>query len=786
MPNARTSLIAPGADRILHWEAWWPVFVAEMAPTPGRWQATLRAAACTMTGVVLAAMVGESAFAMVAMAAMTESSPGSVHSPALLLKRCASSAACALYAILLVAAFPQSPALLYLGILGGVWLLLYMVRQLPVGASGIRVAMWSLAPLFSGPLEGPAGFERQAVLSSLGVCAGVAIAYAGAVILFPGSESGRARVAVDGVLGEVAGRLRQLADDASASDAERRLRAWRDSTSPEVLAHLGVLNEAVATYAVPQGLFPELVPLTRAASVMDAATVHLRGLARANAGNPGVRDAVRELAPPLAALCEGLREMTFRTRWARPGDDVPEVADLVRQSESILRECDRILAAQGRAIDDAMLSVAGFARRVGMTLVDTLRDRPMAAPTGTAALALPLGFSPASPLSRAPSVLSTLTRWDPVAGTSALAAAFGLGLALVITALFLPAESGAAGFGAVFVLQSTVGGSGRRGMLRLLGTALGGALTIAAAAIFASGWQDTTAFVLVTGSLSLLSAWVVVGSPRTNYAGLMMAAAWVLVLVTSPGPPQTVVPVFERVASVMISGICVTCAVWIFATRSARESVMQSLGSSWTQMADLLRHAVAAPWQERDLAAFRRQSHVATFTLASSCDLREQYAFEHRLVSTQFSPVLAIVAEQQRALVLVRALAVGRFHDVMPPRQAIVELDASLERIAAHLEAMAAFFGRPGVIQPIDPSVVPAAPVTRRLLEQAGCDQVMVARLMFRRDALEMLVEGLERAQRVIGEGFAWVDGTLHSTMEVQGSGLTVGDAISILGRSRS
>jgi len=785
MPNASTFLIAPGADRILRWEAWWPVFVAELAPTPGRWQATLRAAACTMTGVVLAAMVGESAFAMIAMAAMTESSPGSVHSPALLLKRCASSVACAIYAILLVAAFPQSPALLYLGILGGVWLLLYMVRQLPVGASGIRVAMWSLAPMFSGPLEDPVGFERQAVLSSMGVCAGVAIAYVGAITLFPGSESGRARVAVDGVLAEVAGRLRALANEAASEEAERRLGAWRDTTSPEVLAHLGVLNEAVATYAVPRSLFPELVPLTRAASMMDAATVHLRGLARAHAGDPRVRAAVRDLALPLATLCEGLREMTFRTRWARPGDDAPEVAALVRQADAILRDCDRILAEQGPAIDDAMLSVAGYARRVGMTLAELLRDRPSATPAGATALALPLGFSPASPLGRTPSILSTLERWDPVAGTSALAAVFGLGLSLVITTLFLPAASGAAGFGAVFVLQSTVGGSGRRGMLRMLGTVLGGALTIVAAAIFASGWQDMAAFVMVTGTLSLLSAWVVVGSPRTNYAGLMMAAAWVLVLVTSPGPPQSVIPVLERVASVLITGICVTCSIWVFATRSAREGVMQSLGLSWTQMADLLRQATAAPWRERDLAEFRRSSHLATFTLANSCDLREQYAFERRLVTTRFMPVLETVAEQQRALVLVRALAVGRFHDVPPPRQATGELDASLERIAAHLETMAMFFARPGVIHPIDPSVVPAAPALRRSLERTGCDQVTVARLMYRRDALQMLVEGLERARRIIDEGFAWVDGALHSTLEVQGSGLTVGEALSILARSK-
>ncbi len=88
------TIIAPGSERIMHAGTWWQVFFSELTPTPGRWKSTLRATVAMIVGIALTALVGESSFVMCAVAAMTESTPGTVHSPSLLFKRFGTSAAC--------------------------------------------------------------------------------------------------------------------------------------------------------------------------------------------------------------------------------------------------------------------------------------------------------------------------------------------------------------------------------------------------------------------------------------------------------------------------------------------------------------------------------------------------------------------------------------------------------------------------------------------------------------------------------------------------------------------
>ena len=108
---------APGAERILHLGTTLEVFLAELRPTPGRLQATVRATIAVMVGVVLAAMVGDPAFVMCPVTAMTESTPGAVHSPGLLARRVLLSFLCAGASIVIVAAFPQAQPVLYVAIL---------------------------------------------------------------------------------------------------------------------------------------------------------------------------------------------------------------------------------------------------------------------------------------------------------------------------------------------------------------------------------------------------------------------------------------------------------------------------------------------------------------------------------------------------------------------------------------------------------------------------------------------------------------------------------------------
>jgi hypothetical protein len=501
------------------------------------------------------------------------------------------------------------------------------------------------------------------------------------------------------------------------------------------------------------------------ACISDAATVHLAGLAHEAGMDPVAREAAACVAVRMADLFDRTRGLSFERHWARPGDLVPELDELAHEAESLIEEGDRIIRESAADTGETTLSIAGFARRVGGSLRASLTDRPLPAGIGSSALALPLGFAPAGPTGRAPTLAAALSRFDPAAAMSAAASVSGLGLAMLLTAFFLPAETGAAAIGSVFLLQSTIGGSGRRGLLRFIGTVIGGAMAILAMALFGGGLQGLGWYVAILGTLTFASAWVFVGSPRTNYAGLMMAAAWITAIVVDPAPAITVTPALARIGSVILAGLCVTTMIWLYATTSARTALMKSIADGWKRLADLMRTATMKPVHEGDLDVWRRASHLATGNLATTADLREQYAFERRLLNDAFQPVLETLAEQQRTLLLARAMAIGRFHDHPLPVQATAALDAALEAQARRLDRLSGRFLRPDAGDPVN-TPMPTPQTTRQAAIDAGCSAEDVARLVYRRDAIAMLARTIDRAERLAGTGFAWIDGRLESVLE--------------------
>jgi hypothetical protein len=197
-------------------------------------------------------------------------------------------------------------------------------------------------------------------------------------------------------------------------------------------------------------------------------------------------------------------------------------------------------------------------------------------------------------------------------------------------------------------------------------------------------------------------------------------------------------------------------------------------------MATLLRGAEMKPVAEGDLQAWRRLSHLATANLATTADLREQYAIERRMRQGSFKPLLEMLAEQQRALLLARALATGRFLDQLPPPAATERLDAAMDAQAERLERLSVAFEQPDATEATMPPL-PTPAETRAAATDAGCSAEDVARLLYRRDAIAMLAATLERAERLRRDGFAWVNGRLESVLEIDPDAGETGRAADML-----
>jgi hypothetical protein len=246
-----------------------------------------------------------------------------------------------------------------------------------------------------------------------------------------------------------------------------------------------------------------------------------------------------------------------------------------------------------------------------------------------------------------------------------------------------------------------------------------------------------------------------------------MAAAWIIVIASDQQPADSLTVAVERVFSVIVAGLCVTFSIWMFATTTARVATMASIASGWHQIAELLRRSQMLPFDDAVLREYRERNRRATANLASTCDLREQYAFEARMRSDTFAPVLLMLAEQQRVLLLARSFATGRFHDHPLPIGATEPIDASLRLLADRLDALGTHFSESTDAQAWQPCNVPTPATVRAAAVANGCNAQDVARLIYRRDALALLEESVIRAQAAARRNFIWHHGELHSGIEM-------------------
>lgn len=112
----------------------------------------------------------------------------------------------------------------------------------------------------------------------------------------------------------------------------------------------------------------------------------------------------------------------------------------------------------------------------------------------------------------------------------------------------------------IIMAQPSLSATAQKGLLRVVGCLIGSALALLVTVFFIPYVDDVTWFILVTLAVLLPAAWIAVGSPRSNYAGVQIAFAYTLALLGASGPSVNLTEIRDRLIGILV-GVAVSTAV---------------------------------------------------------------------------------------------------------------------------------------------------------------------------------------------------------------------------------
>ncbi len=110
----------------------------------------------------------------------------------------------------------------------------------------------------------------------------------------------------------------------------------------------------------------------------------------------------------------------------------------------------------------------------------------------------------------------------------------------------------------IVVAQPGLGATLRKSLLRVSGCLVGSLLALLASIFLIPHMQDVTWYILLCLVVLLPAAWVAVGSPRSNYAGVQIAFAYALALMAESGPTVDLTEIRDRFIGIMVGVVVST------------------------------------------------------------------------------------------------------------------------------------------------------------------------------------------------------------------------------------
>jgi multidrug resistance protein MdtO len=244
-----------------------------------------------------------------------------------------------------------------------------------------------------------------------------------------------------------------------------------------------------------------------------------------------------------------------------------------------------------------------------------------------------------------------------------------------------------------YVALGTVGETLHKATLRFVGCLIGAALGLGAILLLMPLMTDLGDLLLLLAPVTLLAAWVGIGSERISYAGWQIALAFYLVVLQGYGPTISMYTARDRTIGILFGNIVIFVIFTTIWPVSVANVVRTNLAKALEQLATLV--GLDARADGEVLQTARSAGEVAFGqAIAQARAVLVNDPFETREVqrATGRRPIDATVVEQ-----------VGR---LFIPVLAILDLRAdpagldlpqpTQEAIAAHHQALAAWFQQAG------------------------------------------------------------------------------------------
>lgn len=182
----------------------------------------------------------------------------------------------------------------------------------------------------------------------------------------------------------------------------------------------------------------------------------------------------------------------------------------------------------------------------------------------------------------------------------------------------------------VVLVMTNVGATGRKALLRLLGCVIGGGTAVAAVVFFFPQCQGVVPMLIFSFLVYFAFGYVNVGSALYSYAGLQMAIAYQITVFDTFAPPESIIPVLERLIGVIFGtgvSLLVITGIWPVRALLERRKILSSILSRMARQLETC--AIGRQQSEAEIKDEQNIHHTVLMQTQKAMELCVDARFEH-------------------------------------------------------------------------------------------------------------------------------------------------------------